>query len=96
MIDNKEAYLEKFQGKLDEWKADIDKLKAKATQAKADLKIEINRRIGDMEGQQQEVEKKIQQLRQASEGAWQEIKVGVQQVWDKLEDAVKSAKSKFS
>jgi hypothetical protein len=71
-------------------------LKAKATQAKADLKIEINKRIGDMEGQQQEVEKKIQQLRQASEGAWQEIKVGVQQAWDKLEDAAKSARSKFS
>jgi hypothetical protein len=76
MVNSKEAYLEKLQGKLDEWKADIDKLKAKATQAKADIKIEINKRIGDMEGQQQEVEKKIQQLRQASEGAWQEIRVG--------------------
>jgi hypothetical protein len=53
MIDTKEAYVEKLQAKLKEWQADIDKLKAKAAQSKADMKIQINEQIGNLEGKSQ-------------------------------------------
>lgn len=35
-MNEKELYKQKFHSQLDEWKADINKLKAKASGAKAD------------------------------------------------------------
>ncbi len=95
MVDTKEAYLEKLQAKLKEWNAEIDKLKAKAAQSKADLKLEIDKRVGDLEAHRQEVENKIQQLRQAGESVWTDLKGGVQRAWEHLDEAVKSAAAKF-
>lgn len=95
MFDTKEAYLEKLKAKLDEWNAQIDKLKAKAAQSKADVKIEIEKRIGDLETHRREVENKIQHLVQASGSAWEDLKGGVQRAWEKLDEAVRSATEKF-
>jgi chromosome segregation ATPase len=96
MIDTKEAYMEKLEAKLKEWQADIDKLKAKAAQSKADIKIQINQQIGNLEGKSQEIQKKLHELGQASESAWGDIKGGVEQAWGKLDKAFKAAISKFS
>jgi len=95
MVESKEAYLEKLKAKMNEWNAEIDKLKAKAAQSKADLKIEIEKRVGDLEPHRREVENKIQQLVQASGPAWEDLKEGVQRAWNKLDEAVKSATEKF-
>jgi predicted nuclease with TOPRIM domain len=96
MVDTKEAYLEKLQGKLDEWRAEIDRLKAKAAQSKADLKLQIDNRIKDLEAQSQEAQDKFQQLRQASGDAWEDLKGGVTRAWADLGEAVKSAIAKFT
>jgi predicted nuclease with TOPRIM domain len=96
MVDTKEAYLEKLQGKLDEWRAEIDRLKAKAAQSKADLKLQIDNRIKDLEAQSQEAQEKFQQLRQASGDAWEDLKGGVTRAWADLGEAVKSAIAKFT
>ena len=95
MVDTKEAYLEKLKAKLDEWNAQIDKLKAKAAQSKADAKIEIEKHVGDLETRRREVENKIQHLVQASGPAWEDLKGGVQSAWNKLDEAVRSATEKF-
>jgi chromosome segregation ATPase len=95
MVDTKEAYLEKLKAKMAEWNAQIDMLKAKAAQSKADAKIEIEKRVGDLETHRQEVEHKIQQLVQASGPAWEDLKVGVKSAWNKLDEAVRSATEKF-
>ncbi|MGJ7457802.1 hypothetical protein ACR80S_01110 [Halomonas sp. MA07-2] len=39
-MSNREAYEQKLKAKLDEWLADIDKVRAKARGAKADARIE--------------------------------------------------------
>ncbi|MFP3868752.1 MAG: hypothetical protein ACLFUU_11430 [Desulfobacteraceae bacterium] len=95
MVDTKKAYLEKLRAKVDEWNAEINKLKAKAEQAKADTRIEIEKQVGDLEVQRREVEDKMQQLHQAGESAWENLKGGVQRAWENLDQAVKSASAKF-
>ncbi|MFA7083700.1 MAG: hypothetical protein WC141_04095 [Arcobacteraceae bacterium] len=40
-MQDKELYEQKKQAQLDEWKADIDKLKAKASMMNADAQIKI-------------------------------------------------------
>jgi len=91
----KDKYVEKLHTKLDEWNAEIDKLKVKADKAEADSRIEYQKQIKNLQQKRQEAEKKLADLRSAGKDAWEDLKSGVQQAWDSMEEAVKSARSKF-
>ena len=92
---DKDAYVQKMQAKLDEWNAEIDKLKAKAAQAEADSRVEYQKQIQNLQEKRQGAEKKLAEVRQAGESAWQDLKAGAQSAWDAMEDALKSARSRF-
>ena len=94
MVD-KDAYVQKMQAKLDEWNAEIDKLKAKAAQVEADSRVEYQKQIQNLQEKRQGAEKKLAEVRQAGESAWQDLKAGAQSAWDAMEDALKSARSRF-
>ncbi len=53
-MNEKELYQQKKQAQLDEWKAEVDKLKAKASGATADAQIELNKQIEALEGKIEE------------------------------------------
>lgn len=91
----KEEYKKKLQAQLDEMKQEIDKLQAKADKAEADIKIQYYNAINEIKKKQVIAEKKLQELSQAKEGAWEELKVGVEKSWKNLSDAVKSAVERF-
>ncbi len=91
----KDAYQQKLEVQLEEWKADIDKMKAKADQADADVKIEYHDRIEDLQLKQEAAQEKLKELREAGEGAWEDLKTGVELAWTSLGEAVKSVKSRF-
>jgi len=95
VLENKEAYLEKLQAKLEEWTGEIDRLKAKAAGANIDLRNEIETRVGDLEGRRQKVEHRMQQLREFSEKSQEDIMDLLRQAWDDLGYAVQAAKEKF-
>ena len=92
---DKDAYVKKMHAKLDEWNAEIDKLKAKADQAEAESRIEYQNQIEDLQDKRTEAKKKLSQVKEAGEGAWEDLKSGVQDAWDAMDKAVKSARSKF-
>ena len=92
---DKDVYIQKMQAKLDEWNAEIDKLKAKAAQVQADSRVEYQKQIQNLQEKRQGAEKKLAEVRQAGESAWQDLKAGAQSAWDALEDALKSARSRF-
>jgi len=95
MLENKEAYLGKLKAKLDEWNAEIDRLKAKAAAANIDLKNEIETKVGDLESRRQKVEQKMQQLREFSDKSQEDIMDRLQRAWEDLSYAVKSVKERF-
>ncbi len=92
---NKDAFVEKLHARLDEWSAEIDKLKAKADKAEAQTRIEYQKQIAELEEKRADMEKKSAKLRGAGEEAWEDIKTGVQNAWDAMEDAFTAARSKF-
>lgn len=65
----KEAYEKKLQAQLDEWNAEIDKLKAKADKTEADTRLEYYKQIQGLRAQQQAAQTKLSELRQSSEDA---------------------------
>jgi hypothetical protein len=51
-MSEREVYIEKMAAKLKEWDAKIEKLEAKARNAKADVKKEYDEQIREMKTQQ--------------------------------------------
>ena len=96
MMDDKSAYRQKLEARLDQWRADIDKLEAKAAEAQADARIEYKKQIEALRGKQKEARAKLDELDKASGEAWKDLKSGLETAWDDLGRAVKSAVDRFS
>ena len=92
---DKDAYVQKLHARLDEWNAEIDRLKAKVDKAEAEARLEYQKEVEILQQRSQEVEKKLAEVRQAGEGAWEDLKSGIQSAWDSMEEALKSARSRF-
>ncbi len=91
----KEDYEKKLQSQLDEWSAEIDKLKAKADAAEADAQLKYYKQIEELRSMQAAANDKLDQLKEAGDDAWEDLKAGIDSAWDSLSSAVKSATSRF-
>lgn len=91
----KDAYEQKLQAQLDEWSAEIKKLKAKVDNAEADTQIEYYKQIEEIRSMQESASKKLVELKDAGDDAWEDLKAGIDSAWDSLGSAVKSAASRF-
>lgn len=91
----KENYEKKLQAQLDEWAAETDKLKAKAQGASADVKIEYDKQVNELQNKQKAAKEKLAELKKASEDTWEELKEDMDSMWSSLEKKVKSATSAF-
>lgn len=94
-MSTKEAYQKKIQAQLDEWSAEINKLKAKADKAEADAQLEYYKVIEELRFKQEAANSKFEELKETSGDAWEDIKAGMDSAWDSLGDALKSAASRF-
>ena len=94
MID-KDLYQRKMQAQLDEWKADVDKLKARASGASADTQLKMNEQIKVLDSKIAEGKAKLSELSRAGEDAWESVREGVESAWDSLKSAISDAATKF-
>ena len=94
-MNEKELYQQKKQAQLDEWKAEVDKLKAQASGASADAQLELNKQIEALEGKVEEGKTKLAKIADASEDAWESMKEGVESAWDSMKSAFSDAAAKF-
>ncbi|WP_110457526.1 coiled coil domain-containing protein [Shewanella algidipiscicola] len=91
----KQAYEKKLRAQLNEWSADIDKLKAKVDKAEAEVQIEYYKKIDELRTMQRDVAHQLTELRESSDDAWEDIKAGINSAWDSLDGALKSAAQRF-
>jgi len=94
-MDTKEAYQKKLEAKLDEWKAEIDKLKARAKGASADTRAQYSEQIEKLQSKREEGKQKLDELRRAGSESWGDLKSGIEKAWKEIEGAFQSAKSRF-
>jgi hypothetical protein len=92
---DRELYRQKYHAQLTEWKADIARLKARAAGAKADVQIEMNKHIKDLEQRMHDVSAKLAELAGASEEAWDSVRKNMEKTWDALKAGVSAARAKF-
>jgi len=94
-MNDKELYQQKKQAQLDIWKAEVDKLKAKASKASADTQLELNKQFEALEGKIEDGKAKLAEIAEASDDAWESIKDGVESAWDSIKFALSEAVDKF-
>jgi septation ring formation regulator EzrA len=94
-MSKKKAYQQKIEAQLEEWKSEIDTMKAKAKKAGVDVQSWYYKQLEDLQSKQESVQEKIKELKGTGEDSWEDIKAGVDLAWKSLGEAVKSASSRF-
>lgn len=95
-MDYKNAYAQNVEARLDQWRAEIDKLQAQADEASANAQLNYQKEIDDLRDGQEQAQRKLYELGQAQGAAWKDLKSGVESAWDDLGKAVRSASDRFS
>ncbi len=97
MIDNdkRKAYQEKLDAQLKEWNTQISLLKAKADKTRAEAKIEYYKIIDELQKKVDEAKPKLQELKAATDDAWEDLKSGAEKAWAEVKTAIDAAASKF-
>ena len=95
MSEKRDVYIQKMKTKLDEWNAEIDKLEAKSRQVEADAKKAYQKQIETIKAKRSETKEYLDQMRQAGESAWLDVKDGLENAAASLGEAIRSAQSRF-
>ena len=66
----KEAYKQKIQAKIQEWEGQLEQLRNKANSVSADVKVEISKRIDELQNQKDGLKKKLESAGDMAGGAW--------------------------
>ena len=91
----REDYQRQMEAKMKEWGLKLEELKARAEGAQAEAKIKMKEEITALTEKQKAVQKKLHQLKEAGEDAWEDMKTGVENAWDDIARALNAAKSKI-
>ncbi len=81
----------KIESELKEWRPEIEGLRATASHAQR----EADRLIEDLKARHRALKSKLGDLREASEGAWGDVKTGMGKAWEELKPALHNAIAKF-
>jgi len=94
-MNSKDAYAKKVQAQLDEWDADIKKLKAKADQAGANTQLELQKQIETLSRKRNDAKDRLAELKAAGDDAWEDLKDGLESAKNSLGGALDAAVSRF-
>lgn len=93
--EQKESYHNKIQNQLDEWRADIDRLRERAKTASADTKLKYAENIEKLELKMDEGKAKLKDVKESSADAWVSVKEGADSIWDTMKATFSEVKEKL-
>jgi chromosome segregation ATPase len=93
--EKKETYQQKIQEQLDEWRADIDRLKEMAKNATAETKLKYQENIDRLELKMDEGKSKLKDLKESGEDAWDAVKEGADSIWDTMKATFAEVKERL-
>jgi uncharacterized protein YhaN len=94
-MENREEYQGKMETQLSEWGAEIDKLKARADKAAADTRQGYYDEIEALRAKQASMQAKLQELKTSGDGAWGDLKEGLDLSWNQVKDSFNKAAARF-
>lgn len=94
-MSNKDLYEQKMKAQLQLWQADADKLMARASMASADVQLEMKKMAGGLHKKIKEGKRKLFDIGESGEEAWEKLKDGAEATWKSIHDAFGEAATKF-
>ncbi|MFP5381492.1 MAG: hypothetical protein ACLGG4_04445 [Gammaproteobacteria bacterium] len=94
-MSTRDEYVQKMHELLHKLDAEIDTLAARTGQVEADVRDEYHKQLAQLRTRRDEARAKLDALRDAGDGAWQDLKAGVELAWEALGEAVNSARSRL-
>lgn len=91
----KREFEAKLRAQLDEWEAEINRLRAKADVAEAKARVKYHEEIEELRVQKREAEARLEELSNSGDDAWEDMKAGMESAWKNLGDAVNRATARF-
>jgi len=85
---DRELYQEQVRAQLNEWKAQIDLLRAKAATASVEAQQKANERIKALENNAEEAEAKLAEIADMDDNAWKTIEREAHSAWESLKSGV--------
>lgn len=91
----KHRFQQKLETQLKEWDTKLEELKAKARDAKAEIRAEFEVQLEDLAGERALAQETLQELRRHGEWAWEDLKDSTEKTWSELREAIKRSASLF-
>ncbi len=93
--EQKVNYQQKIEAQLDEWRADIDRLRERAKGATAETKLKYQENIDKLELKLDEGKSKLKDLKESGGEAWESVKEGADSIWDTMKATFAEVKEKL-
>ena len=94
-MSTKEAYKQKIEAELELAEAKLAEFQAQAKSSAADARIQHAKQVDELEQNINATKAKLKELGEASDDAWEQLKVGVESAWGALSAAIRNAAAKF-
>jgi len=94
-MSTKEAYKQKVEAELELAQAKLAEFKAQAKSSAADARIKHAKQVDELEQKVDTTRAKLKELGEASDDAWEQLKVGVEAAWGALSAAIRNAAANF-
>jgi predicted nucleic acid-binding Zn-ribbon protein len=91
----RDAFVKRLHEQIDATNSKIDDLEVRAHQAEADAQVEYQERIATLRERRNTLQKRVNELGEASEDAWESLQEGVNNAWNELSDAVSQAQDRI-
>ena len=89
----KRRFQKQLEAQLKAWDARLEELKAKALDAKAEIRAEFDVQLEAIAGDRALAQEKLQELRGHGEWAWEDLQDGAEKTWSELHEAIKRSAS---
>jgi|AntRauTorcE11897_2_1112592.scaffolds.fasta_scaffold203585_1 septal ring factor EnvC (AmiA/AmiB activator) len=91
----REEYIDEMAAKLKDWNAEVEKLEAKAREASAEAKKEINKEVEIFRAKKQKAEHKLDNLKKAGEDSWKELQAETKNAFEDIKGTLDNAVRRF-
>ena len=90
---DRNTFIEKVKGKLDELDNEFDKLQIKADKAGEGVRHQWESRKLELKEKRQELQSRLDEVRNDSNARWEEVKDSVEKTWDSTVAGLKDIKN---
>jgi len=89
-------FTEQAKARLEKFDAKITEAEGRMKSAQADAKAELQKQIDEMRAKREEARGHLEELQNAGEDAWKEMRSGSMDAWKRIEDAFDRASDRFT